>query len=296
MRSNRTAGQPSLVLLGFKGRAAVPFHFNLKSYFVYPTDTNVEGSTAAFAHLHQSMLKKNVVGIGELLVRGYYSSKLVAIHAFPEEVEEIVNDRDDGSASGDSDGNPSVYLKVPPCWIVTQLPFENEVRDMLPDASLDEDFQVSPPTQQALEKIINEQLSDLDWGDFKNPYLERFWDYVESVALEEPMPNKDYSLLPVGHEKVEELQSHVKVLKATLPEESDTKLSGNKRGASNARLSADDATDWATQLRDGNLGRFTTQDIKLGLSKYGVTRGLSGKKKEELVLQLGDVIRAAAGS
>ncbi|CAB9529796.1 X-ray repair complementing defective repair in Chinese hamster cells 6 [Seminavis robusta] len=81
----------------------VPLHMNLKSYFVYPNEDAIEGSTAAFAHLHQAMLKKKVVGIGELLVRHSATSRLVAIQAMEE-----VMDRDNGD--GDSDERAKMRL------------------------------------------------------------------------------------------------------------------------------------------------------------------------------------------
>ena len=77
----------SLILLGFKDRNSVPFTHTLEAtYFVYPNDKGVEGSSSAFAHLHAAMLRKHVVAIGELLTRKTSAARLVAMSPLEEEL------------------------------------------------------------------------------------------------------------------------------------------------------------------------------------------------------------------
>ena len=158
-KSNANSQFKSLVLLGFKKQSSIPFHHNLKSYFVYPNDKVVEGSKEAFAHLHQSMLSKNVVGIGELLTRKTATSRLVSIHAFAEELEEVEDDEgnnEDGGADGDN--TPFLEQKFPPGWIVSILPFEDDLRSMPVDESMEDDFEVSQEVLAATENLVKEMF------------------------------------------------------------------------------------------------------------------------------------------
>jgi non-homologous end joining protein Ku len=169
-RSNVVSEFKSLTLLGFKKKETMRLLYNLKSYFVYPSDTVIEGSIAAFAHLHRSMLTKNVVGIGELLVRHSATSRLVSIQPIEEEVD--CGDADDNDGQGDGKTQ-----KSPPGWIVTQLPFSNECRAMPADESTKEGFEVPEELFPALEDLMNKmRLQEFDLvHEFKNDYLEKFW-------------------------------------------------------------------------------------------------------------------------
>jgi len=311
-RSNASGVFPSLVLLGFKKAVSVPFHHNLKTYFVYPNESIVDGSTAAFAHLHQSMLKKNVVGIGELLVRKTGTSRLVAIHAMEEEFEEI-----DDEDSDNSEGGKTYAQSYPPGWIVNYLPFENEFRAMPADESFEEDFEVSPEVLAATGTLMKEMFGQecdlaryvnftcmvcvrlsgfkfrltlspaivITCSDFKNPYLEKFWDYVESVVMEEEMPvEKDYTISPIDDEALRKMTDLVKTLTKILPKDEEKKRKADEKP------SASDETDWLAEYQAGNLPRYKIDDLKLGLKNFD--EKLSGKK-EVLVERLCEAIRRA---
>lgn len=158
-KSNANSEFKSLVLLGFKKHSSIPFHHNLKSYFVYPNDKFVEGSKEAFAHLHQSMLSKNVVGIGELLTRKSATSRLVSIHAFAEELEEVEDEASNDEHGGaDGDDAPFLEQKFPPGWIVSILPFEDDLRAMPVDESMEDDFEVSQEVLEATENLVKEMF------------------------------------------------------------------------------------------------------------------------------------------
>ena len=69
-KSNANSKKSSLILLGFKDHGAIPLHHTLdKSYFAYPNDEMISGSLAAFSALHSSMVRKKVIGLGELLTK-----------------------------------------------------------------------------------------------------------------------------------------------------------------------------------------------------------------------------------
>ncbi|CAB9516155.1 helicase 2 subunit KU70 [Seminavis robusta] len=272
----------SLTLLGFKKPEKVPLHMNLKSYFVYPNEDAIEGSTAAFAHLHQAMLKKKVVGIGELLVRHSATSRLVAIQAMEE-----VMDRDNGDGDSDDESEDEIAQLYPPGWIVTYLPFENEVRTIPPDKSTNEEFDVPDDVVQAATAVLaTMRLDDFDISSgFKSGHLEKFWDYIESVAEETALsPSRDYCIQTLSEDALDVIRGPVSELKDALPE--DPVEPPKKRKA--AKLEASDDTDWAKELREGNLDRYTVSDLKLGCETYGIPK--SGKKAA-LIERLSDAIR-----
>ena len=80
----------SLLLLGFHPIDSVPFYHTLEhTYFVYPTSDSDDrtdekipastGGTEAFQYLRSSMIRKNVLAVGELLTRATATSRLVIL-------------------------------------------------------------------------------------------------------------------------------------------------------------------------------------------------------------------------
>ena len=101
---NANPNFPSLILLGFKPAASIPFYHLLKNpYLVYPNDEACRGSADAFAHLHASMLRKKVVGVGELLYRVGAISFLVALFPVEEELEDAGSDEENEDYDDDDD-------------------------------------------------------------------------------------------------------------------------------------------------------------------------------------------------
>lgn len=103
---------PGLTILGFKPRDSIPwYHCISKTYLIFPNDTDVKGSENAFMHLHAAMLRKNVLAVGEALHRESSQSRLVAMYPF-EETDHL-----------------------PPGMYVKSLPFEDDMRQVAPDAA-----------------------------------------------------------------------------------------------------------------------------------------------------------------
>lgn len=270
-QSNLCGDFASLVLMGFKPREEFPAHYNLKSYFAYPDDKVVEGSVEAFAHLHQSMIKKNVVGVGELLSRRSGTSKLVSITAFRAEF----------------DDEDELEQKCPPGWLVSQLPFENEVDECVVDLSSQEDFEVPSQVKAATGAVVSKLFNTYgdDWdvatNSFANPYLQRCWDYLEAKALQKDLPMDDDQQYILAHpDEVEELRQLTEALNAALPE--DPTKPTKKR-----TLKANDNTNWAAEMQSGKLERYTCADLKEALTEFGKKR--TGKK-EILIQRLKDAI------
>ena len=103
---------PALTILGFKPIDSIPWYHSIsKSFIIFPTDVDVKGSENAFMHLHASMLRKKVLAMGEALFRETSQSRLVAVYPF-EETDHL-----------------------PPGMYVKSLPFEDDMRKLVPDAA-----------------------------------------------------------------------------------------------------------------------------------------------------------------
>ena len=85
----RSFGEPVLRILGFKPISALRFWENLRpSYFIYPSDATVTGSTRTFASLHKKLLKDNLMGLGWLIPRRNQTPMFTAIIPQEEELDE----------------------------------------------------------------------------------------------------------------------------------------------------------------------------------------------------------------
>jgi len=113
MNKNANGGYvPGLTILGFKPRDSIPFYHKVsKTFLIYPNDTAVKGSENAFINLHAAMLRKDVLAIGEALHRENSQSRLVAIYPF------------------------AVSDHLPPGMYVNYLPFEDDMRNVVPDVA-----------------------------------------------------------------------------------------------------------------------------------------------------------------
>ena len=135
------AYDPGLTILGFKSRSSVPFYHSITStYLILPSDNDVQGSANAFAQLRASMLRKNVVAIGEVLHRETWQSRLVAI--IP--IEDSTSDDD---------------LHVPPGMFVMSLPFEDDIRAVVPDEASKEFDRIKAEPSPIQSGVVKEEYS-----------------------------------------------------------------------------------------------------------------------------------------
>lgn len=280
----------SLILLGFKDKKAVPFTHTLEgTYFVYPNDKKVEGSSSAFAHLHAAMLRKNVVAIGELLIRKNSTARLVAMSPLEEELcEDEIN------------GHFVSRLKSPPGMVVVILPFEDDVRAMEPDEAVRS--LETGGTAIATEKIVNaamdlvqkQTLSNVEIGEnFENATLAKFWDYAEHVALGECLPAEEEYDTVVDKEGVLKVAGEqITALKESLPPNSVVKkeTAGSKR---KIEPPDDSGVDWESLFVEGRLSECTSDKLKKKLRSVGAV--LKGKK-DELVERVTEILQRELSS
>lgn len=282
---NNPTGMASLVLIGFKPKDAVSFYHILDekaSYFVYPNEEDCKGSTDAFAHLHDSMLRKGVIGIGELLTRSENaSSRLVVMRPIQ---EEVIKERDE------KNGIILVRQVFPPGMLVTFMPYEDEIRTIAePDCaalSMIEsgvDIASENLVAAAMDLIQSQTLKDkssafrIGSNIFENAEMLKFWNYVEHVALDEPYsPSSEtsYDTEMNGEKLMEESGLYIQRFQSLLPDDVVPEKETRKR-----KIVPDDSgIDWEEELKHGTIYKCKNDDLKKKLRSFGET--LTGNKQQ----------------
>lgn len=260
----------SLALVGFKPLSDIPITFLLeKSYFCYPNDDAVKGSTDAFANLHASMRRKHVVLIGELLSRATTSSRLVA----------LIPQAERKNSEGDT--------VLAPGMIVVTLPFEDDVRAMEMDAG---DTSTPALVEQAKGLLRALKLSDVQfWTDFENMCLKRFWTYIEEAALGVISPHQEFLCgTEIDDDQLREiLGEQISAFISELPcDENEEKETGTTR---KRKVTAEDESgcDWVQLYTTDSLSECKVDELKHYLRSMGAR--VSGKK-DDLVLRVSQSI------
>jgi hypothetical protein len=310
----------NLVLWGFKKMDSIPFYHALEgSYFVYPQvdgDKMAKENRTAFANLHSAMLKKRVCAIGEFLGRSIYSSKLVALFPLSEEFYRAKEDSDDGEEEEYVEEEPK--QKRPPGLILTPLPFEDDIRELEVDEAMKElrievpedlvmndikqeasapipvpntiesdtlDMMKSIASEElvtsAMELIDCQRLEGYEIGDdFDNAVLERFFNYVEDIAMGlNPRDRKKVKFDTEIDEKeiLDVAQSEIEKFKALLPDDVKKRAVEKKR-----KLIPDDSgLDWEQLIRDNEVDSCTMANLKSYLRSVGAP--LTGKKYGKVI-------------
>mmetsp|Transcript_8887 Transcript_8887/g.26627 ORF Transcript_8887/g.26627 Transcript_8887/m.26627 type:complete len:734 (-) Transcript_8887:325-2526(-) len=265
-QSNAAGTKASLLLLGFKPIDCIPpAHILNLSYFCYPNDDVVGGSRAAFSALHSSMLRKQVLAICEFLSRATASSRLVALVPQKEERENI---------------EEGVTRQIqPPGFVLHHLPFEDDVR------AIPEEGGEYPPADRAivdcaLNLIKHQKLCGFDVGySFDNPALTNFWNFVESVALGEDLPertidetkNDSDELLKAAGEQIE-------AFRASLPEDDIEEKKGGTKRKAKLLVPDDSGVNWIDLFESDRLADCNIDILKKYLRSVGGR--LNGRKAE----------------
>mmetsp|Transcript_25512 Transcript_25512/g.54421 ORF Transcript_25512/g.54421 Transcript_25512/m.54421 type:complete len:533 (+) Transcript_25512:1205-2803(+) len=316
MKKNANGGYaPGLTILGFKPRDAIPFYHSVsKTFLIFPNDTDVQGSRNAFEHLHAAMLRKNVLGVGEVLhTRETSQSRLVAIHPF----------------------EATDYL--PPGMYVTTLPFEDDMRAVAPDAasiemmhlrqqqqqqqneqqtrgktvlpdqhnepdpvvSTEIRFGLSPdgdtnrqPHDHALGSVASEalvaaamnlmsrqSLSSMEIGsDFENAALIDFYSYLTSVAFDTIQEERIYDTRE--NESVLKIaRKEIDAFQWCLPVDVEPpKTTTTSRKRVRTIVPDDSGMDWNELYRTDEIGTCTMDVLKKHLRSVGLPT--SGRKSD----------------
>jgi ATP-dependent DNA helicase 2 subunit 1 len=276
--SNAHPKKASLILLGFKPMSSIPrihqYPLIDRSLFAYPNDDLVKGSRVAFATLHAAMLRKNVLGIGELLQRINATSRMVAIVPQEEELSE--------------DG---MIQEVPPGFLLIPLAYEDDIR-AIPETPETGDYEADSELVSAAEGFMTKlRLENVVIGEsFENPALKVFWNYMESVALGtllgENDPDEDDTTWDVDA-ILSVCGGEIETFKQLLPED-EVIVKERKRKVTTVR--ADETNiDWFHEYEENTFEDLTVEELKAYCRSQGEK---VGGRKVDLIQRVKDHIRS----
>lgn len=180
--------------MGFKPRSYLKVYHNIKhSTFVYPDEKRVQGSSQAMDAIIHSMIEKDKIAIVRVQVRENASVRFCAL--LPSLPKNNNND----------DAQPGFYLIV--------LPFADDMRDLdaimaaggFP-ATVDKKEKPVIDTLTKDEKysakvlIKNMTMKDFKSREFENPTIQKFYAWLQALALGEDEPEPVQDLLEPNKE------------------------------------------------------------------------------------------------
>ena len=303
-KNNKGSSFANVKIYGFRAKESMPWMEYAScgpAYMIYPTDEVVAGSREAFCHLHASMLRKGVIAIGEKVLRTSWPSKLVAIVPMAATASSSSTSLDEEEGDEEESSGP----KQPACMMVVDLPFEDDVRVLEPDYSMQE-RQLSRVKGEALQeevdadgvdltkhligsvasdslveaakKLISQQTlsKELDIEDaFENRAVKKFINFLESVALGTPFQETEEDW--VDFEGLKEIaKEEIKSFDCLLPE--DIKAEKPKTERKRKIVADESGIDWNDLLLNDGIAECKIDELKSYLRSVGEKVG--GKKVE----------------
>ena len=314
MNKDANGGYASgLTILGFKSRDSIPFYHTIsKTFLIYPNDADVKGSENAFMNLHAAMLRKNVLAVGEALLRESSQSRLVAIYPFVETDH------------------------LPPGMYVNYLPFEDDMRSVVPDAASIEfheqkqrrtrkfdgcelphsnrpesnndagikqeesnevkydDVLFSQNDDQniatgiissaelvnaAINLIGRQSISSAEIGeDFENAALIEFFSYLKSIAFDTIKEENNYDTL-VNRDVISKIAGEqIRAFDSLLPMDTKQPKGSTSRKRTRKIVPDDSGIDWIELYRTDEIESCTIHSLKKYLRSVGLP--ISGRKDD----------------
>ena len=235
-------------------------HHNIKhSYFIYPDESSVKGSTRLFADLLDRMAEKEKIAVCRYIARSYSMPRLVA----------LIPERDSKSICG---------------FHMITLPFADDLRDFKKPEKPAEtsDEQVS----KALEIIENLKVpSGFTASSFENPVIKRHYSLLQAHALGREMDEFKDSTMPDADAidaKIGSLARDFKLLTGLKDQEPGSKVA--PKSAPVKKRKAKDDTDADADADNDNDANGAGNLVQAAFEK--------GKLKSLTVAQLKDFLSA----
>lgn len=165
-------GDPVVRIIGFKPMEMLPIWAAYRPpYFMYPSETDYVGSTRVFSALQQKLLKSQKFALCWFVARRNASPTLAAVYAGAEKLDD----------KGEQEMPPGLWIHP--------LPFADDIRGnpetelvRAPDSLVDQMRMVIQQLQ--LPKAV------YDPKKYPNPELQWFYRVLQSLALDEDVPEK----------------------------------------------------------------------------------------------------------
>jgi ATP-dependent DNA helicase 2 subunit 1 len=183
LKQIRTFGEPVLRILGFKPISKLRFRDNLRnSYFIYPSDATVTGSTRTFASLHKKLLKDELMGLAWLIPRRNQAPVFAAIIPQEEEV-------DDKDTQTTPPGMHCIFL--PTVDDIRANPVENTIRGSCIAQGMKLTNVASDELVNKMGEVVNSvKLKAFDPAKYPNPSLQWHYRILQAFALDEGRPDE----------------------------------------------------------------------------------------------------------
>ncbi|KAG9289338.1 hypothetical protein G9A89_007899 [Geosiphon pyriformis] len=274
----RQFGELGITLLGFKPANRFKFHHHITHpYFLYPDEEQFEGSTRTFAALHKKMLEMEKIAICFFRYRKGSVPRFGVLIPQEEELDE--ND---------------VQIH-PPGLQLHYLPYANDIRS-LPEGL--ESLTAAP--KELYEKLVPVVGGLNIKGGFipekmKNPALNRFYEVLQAIALEEQLPEigndctmpKNIAIRKHCGEQLKEFNHEVLLKVSEIKvkrDELSPEPSKPKTGASKSKDTAKGEADVEALWNEGKASKATVRELKAYLNAAGID--ISGQKKADLLQTL----------
>lgn len=187
----------NFTLIGFKDRSALKPYHNLKEpILVVPDDKRVLNSSIAIDALVSQMIELNKIGIAKVKLNSVSSVKFCALLP-QEEVKENNN------------------IKVPCGFQLIYLPYMDDIRKLDPVYPSNTLVPNNKDISVAIDFVENLTIAEFNPQNFENPNIQKFYNNLQSLALNEKINNEikdylepDYEGLAAKADVIERFKSH----------------------------------------------------------------------------------------
>jgi ATP-dependent DNA helicase 2 subunit 1 len=212
--------EPGMRLLGFKSRNSIKNYHNIRpSYFIYPDEKVMKGSSQMFHAMIKSLIKKDKVAMVRFVPR---ERAMVRFCALIPQDENPANDNYQGQYT-------------PPGFNLIFLPYNEDVRDIEEHLAHQERLQAPNKDETRAAKLFVKNMSiDFNPRNFENPSIQRFYSGLQSFALNESQPEEIQDTLEPDYEGMEKMHQVIDKVKdvfglGPICKTSSTKPRGGKR-------------------------------------------------------------------
>jgi len=256
--------EPSMKLMGFKPRSRVKAYHNIRSsYFLYPDDERVSGSSQVVDAMIKQMIAKDKIAIVRFVPRATSAVRFCAL--FPQK------------ESFDEDN-----FQTPPGFNLIFLPYADDIRK--PD-TIKPVRKVEVSRENVVNaKVLVKSLSiDFDSRNFTNPNIQNFFTKLQAIALGEDEPEDVEDLLEPDEEGFQKYQPFIDSFKNSIWGD-DYNEPVVKKPASRGRAKKDDDDEDVAPAGKKGRGRgkvdiITEEDEPRGGRGKKGAAGKRGKKK-----------------
>lgn len=277
MKECKSIYAKGIVLLGFKPLSSLADHHNFRSsYFVYPTEESIQGSTVAFAAICKAMIKKERVAICRVTPRDNTQPFLAALAA---------------QAHNDDLDEPDGMHLIP-------LPYQDDIRDFRMDPATCPDKAKAAGEQIACAQEVVKQINLVEFTsyEFNNPVIQKHYSSVQALALEEDeMDFDDKDDDDVQPDSFEAFQGTIDAFKGSydhienpVAAKKATKRKAPDEGSTKKKPKVDPSNlDWPALLKDDQIKKQTVPTLKAFCSGKGMS---TSGKKADLVERITDFL------